>query len=59
MLVQGPDSFVAGKGANQHQQGAFGQVKVGEQHVYHFEGKARRDEDARFRAFRAAGGPAF
>lgn len=30
VLVQGHDVFIASKGADQHQQRAFGQVEVGE-----------------------------
>ena len=58
VLVQGHDVLVAGKGAYQHQQGAFGQVEIGQQHVHHLELESRGDEDARFSSSLPTGGPA-
>ena len=36
---------MAGKGADQHHERAFGQVEVGDQGVYDFEVKAGGDDD--------------
>ena len=45
MLVQRHDVRIAREGADQHHQGAFGQMKVGQQQVHHPKLEARCDEN--------------
>src|SRR5574343_1290082 len=59
VAVQAHDVLVASKGAHQHHQCAFGQVKVGDQPIHHLEFKARRDEDLCVTAGLARCGPGF
>ena len=57
MLVQRLNVLVPGKGADQHHQRAFGQVKVGQQQIHHLKLKARGDKDVGIARGVAAGGP--
>ena len=50
MPIQAHDVRVTRKGADQHHQGAFGQMKVGDQAVHHPELKPWRDENLRVAA---------
>ena len=58
-FIERHDVLVSSKSAHQHHQSAFGQVKVGQQHIDDLKTKAWRDEYLRIALGLAKGRPAF